>query len=88
MHSVLYIPGQFSGPILTQRTGVVMQLLDKQAPTEAQIQQNLDAVRDQLIQQRRDAAFAVFVTSLQEHYTQRGLIRYNKKTPAPVVPGM
>ena len=81
-------PGQFSGPILTQRTGVVMQLLDKQAPTEAQIQQNLDAVRDQLIQQRRDAAFAVFVTSLQEHYTQRGLIRYNKKTPAPVVPGM
>ena len=81
-------PGQFSDPILTQRTGVVMKLLDKQAPTEAQIQQNLDSVHDQLIQKRRDAAFAVFVTSLQEHYMQRGLIRYARKAPAPAVPGM
>lgn len=72
-------PGQISGPILTQRTGVVMKLLDKQAPTEAEIQQHLDTVRDQLVQQHRDAAFAVFVTSLEQHYQQRGLIRYNKK---------
>ncbi len=72
-------PGQISGPILTQRTGVVMKVLDKQAPTEAQIQQNLDSTRDQLVQQRRDSAFSVFVTSLEQHYMQRGLIRYNKK---------
>jgi peptidyl-prolyl cis-trans isomerase D len=72
-------PGQISGPILTQRTGVVMKILDKQAPTEAQIEQHMDSTRDQLVQQRRDAAFAVFVTSLQQHYMQRGLIRYNKR---------
>jgi peptidyl-prolyl cis-trans isomerase D len=72
-------PGQISGPVLTQRTGIVMKLLDKQAPTDAQIKQNLDATRDQLVQQRRDAAFAVFVTSLQQHYVQRGLIRYSKE---------
>ena len=34
-------PGQISGPILTERTGVVLKVLDKQAPTEEQIQQNL-----------------------------------------------
>ncbi len=72
-------PGQISGPILTQRTGVVLKLVDKQAPTAAQIQQNMDTTRDQLVQQRRDAAFAVFVTTLEQHYMQRGLIRYNKK---------
>ncbi|MHB8301461.1 MAG: peptidylprolyl isomerase [Acidobacteriaceae bacterium] len=81
-------PGQISGPILTQRTGVVLKLLDKQAPTDAQIQQNLDSSRDQLVQQRRDAAFAVFVTSLEQHYQQRGLIRYSKQAAAPPKMGL
>lgn len=71
--------GQVSGPILTQRDGVVLKILDKQEPTTAQIQQNMDTTRDQLVQQRRDAAFAVFVTTLEQHYQQRGLIRYNRK---------
>lgn len=81
-------PGQISGPILTERTGVVMKLLDKQVPTEAEIAAHLDSVRDQLVQQRRDAAFAVFVTSLQKHYQQRGLIRYNRKALATAQTGI
>lgn len=72
-------PGQISNPILTERTGVVLKILDKQAPTEAQIEQNMDATHDKLVQQRRDAAFAVFVTSLEQHYMQHGLIQLNKK---------
>ncbi|MEO6829308.1 MAG: peptidylprolyl isomerase [Acidobacteriaceae bacterium] len=75
-------PGQISGPILSKRNGIVLKVLDKQSPTEAQIQQNLDATRDTLTQQRRDAAFSVFVTTLQERYIKRGLIRYNKKALA------
>ena len=55
-------PGQISGPIYTERSGVVLKLLDKQMPTEAQIQQNMDATRDKLVQQRRETAFAVFAT--------------------------
>ncbi len=81
-------PGRISGPILTERTGVVMKLLDKQVPTEAEIAAHLDSVRDQLVQQRRDAAFAVFVTSLQKHYQQRGLIRYNRKALATAQTGI
>lgn len=72
-------PGQISGPITTQRSGIVLKVIDKQSPTEVQIQQNLDSTRDQLVQQRRDAAFSVFVSSLQQRYTDRGLIRYNRK---------
>jgi len=72
-------PGQISGPIMTPNSGVVLKLIDKQAPTEAQIAQNMDSTRDQLVQQRRDQAFSVFVSSLQERYMKRGLIRYNKK---------
>jgi peptidyl-prolyl cis-trans isomerase D len=75
-------PGQISGPIFTERTGVVLKLLDKQAPTDAQIQQNLDATRDKLVQQRRETAFAVFASSLQQSFLNRGLIHYNKKALA------
>jgi peptidyl-prolyl cis-trans isomerase D len=75
-------PGQISGPIDTERTGVVMKLLDKQAPTAADIQQHLDATRDQLAQQRRDTAFAVFASSLEQRYIKGGLIRYNRKALA------
>ena len=81
-------PGQISSPILTQRTGVVLKLLDKQAPTAAQIQQNMDSTRDQLVQQRRDMAFAVFVSTLEQRYMKRGLIRYNKKAMAATQTGI
>ncbi|MGO8718043.1 MAG: peptidylprolyl isomerase [Acidobacteriaceae bacterium] len=81
-------PGQISGPIYTERTGVVLKLLDKQAPTEAQIQQNMDTTRDKLVQQRRETAFAVFASSLEQHFIQHGLIHYNKKALASTQSGI
>ena len=81
-------PGQISGPIYTERSGVVLKLLDKQAPTEAQIQQNMDSTRDKLVQQRRETAFSVFATSLEQRFIQRGLIHYNKKALAGTQSGM
>lgn len=81
-------PGQISGPIYTERTGVVLKLLDKQAPTEAQIRQNMDATRDKLVQQRRETAFAVFASSLEQRFIEHGLIHYNKKALAGTQSGM
>ncbi|MHB1838862.1 MAG: peptidylprolyl isomerase [Acidobacteriaceae bacterium] len=81
-------PGQISGPIYTERTGVVLKLLDKQAPTEAQIQQNLDTTRDKLVQQRRETAFAVFASSLEQRFIEHGLIHYNKKALTGTQSGM
>jgi peptidyl-prolyl cis-trans isomerase D len=81
-------PGQISGPVYTQRAGVVLKLLDKQAPTEALIQQNMDSTRDKLVQQRRETAFAVFASSLEQHFIQRGLIHFNKKAAAATQSGM
>jgi len=75
-------PGQISGPIVSPRNGIVLKVVDKEAPTEAEVQQHMDSTRDKLTQQRRDMAFAVFVSSLEQHYMQRGLIRYNKSALA------
>lgn len=81
------LPQQISGPVLTPRSGAVLQVLDKQVPTGQDIAQHMDLMRDQILQNERDEAFAVFVTSLQQHYQKSGLIRLNKKALATLQQG-
>ncbi|HZD49540.1 MAG TPA: peptidyl-prolyl cis-trans isomerase [Silvibacterium sp.] len=75
--------GQFSGPINTGRTGVVAKILDKQEPTSDEIAKNFDRTRESMLEQRRDEAFAVFITTLQQKYQKEGRIRMNVKTQSP-----
>ena len=70
---------QISGPINTGRNGVVVKLLDKQQPSPEDVAKNIDATRQALVGQRREEAFAVFVTSLTDRYEKEGRIRMNKK---------
>ena len=51
---------------------------DKQEPTADEIAKNLDATRDQLLSDKREQMFAVFVTSLTDRYEKQGDIRMNK----------
>ncbi|HTJ31369.1 MAG TPA: peptidylprolyl isomerase [Acidobacteriaceae bacterium] len=71
--------GDISGPINAQRTGVVAKILDKQEPTADEIAKNLDATRDQVLDQHREEAFGIFVSSLQDKYKKANLIRVNAK---------
>ena len=70
---------QISGPINTGRNGVVVKLLDKQQPSPEDLAKNIDQTRQQLLGERREEAFAVFVTSLTDRYQKEGRIRMNKK---------
>jgi peptidyl-prolyl cis-trans isomerase D len=72
-------PGDFSGPIVTQRTGVVVRILDKQVPTADEIQKNLDATRDSLLQERRTEAFDLFANSVWNSFLKKKLIQMNTK---------
>jgi len=71
--------GQLSGPINTGRTGIVAKLVDKQEPTGDDIAKNFDQTREAQLEQRREEAFAVFITTLQEKYEKEGRIRMNRK---------
>jgi peptidyl-prolyl cis-trans isomerase D len=71
--------GQMSNAINTGRNGVVAKLIDKQEPSPEEIAKNLDQTRDQVLAQRREEAFAVYVTTLQQKYQKLGYIRVNKK---------
>jgi peptidyl-prolyl cis-trans isomerase D len=82
--------GSISGPINAQRTGVVAKILDKQEPTADEIAKNLDQTREQILDQRREEVFGIYVGSTQDRYKKAKLILINPKAakePAPLTPG-
>jgi peptidyl-prolyl cis-trans isomerase D len=81
--------GSVSGPINAGRTGVVAKILDKQEPTADEIAKNLDRTRDEMLRERQDEAFGVFVSSTMDDYKKNKRIALNPKLQkAPTIPGM
>ena len=80
--------GQISGPIDAQRTGVVAKLVDKQEPTADEMAKNLDQMREQLLDERRQEAFSVFLSSVMDDYKKKGRIRVNAKAQGAEIPGL
>jgi peptidyl-prolyl cis-trans isomerase D len=78
--------GAMVGPIDTGRTGVVVKMIDKQQPTPGEIAKNFDRTRDQLLDERRQEAFSVFMSGLWNDYKKHGRIRFNAK--AQQTPGL
>jgi peptidyl-prolyl cis-trans isomerase D len=77
--------GAISGPINAQRTGVVAKLLDRQEPTPDEITKNLDQTREQILDQRREEVFGIFVASAEDQFKKARLIQINAraaKSPA------
>lgn len=80
--------GQVSNAINTGRNGIVIKLTGKQEPTPADIAKNLQQARQQMIAQRREEMFAVYVSSITQQYQKDGRIRMSKKAAqAPGIPG-
>ena len=81
-------PGNISGPINAQRTGVVAKLTDKQEPSADEIAKNFDQTRDELLQERRAQAFNLFMSGVLDDYKKHNRIRLNAKPQTPQLPGM
>ena len=80
--------GQISGPIRGDRTGVVAKLDDKQEPSAADVAQHLQQAKEALLDQNREEAFAVFVSSLTEQYQKEKRIVVSKQAQSmPQLPG-
>jgi peptidyl-prolyl cis-trans isomerase D len=79
--------GQISKAINTGRSGVVLKIDDKQEPSSAEIAKHFDTTREQLLNQRREQMFEVFVGNLTERYEKQGLIRIHKNAQTPAQPG-
>jgi peptidyl-prolyl cis-trans isomerase D len=79
--------GSFSGPISTDRNGVVAKIVDKQEPSAEDIQKNFDTTREQLKDEQQNQAFNVFLSTLMDQYKKDKLIRMNAKNAGPGLPG-
>ena len=79
--------GAISGPIDAGRTGVVVKIDDKQEPSADEIAKNFDQMKDQLLGQRRNEAFSVFMSGVLNDYKKRKLIVINAKPQGPQLPG-
>ncbi|MGA9671272.1 MAG: peptidylprolyl isomerase [Terracidiphilus sp.] len=75
--------GDFSGPINAGRTAVVAKIVDKQEPNAAEIASNLDQTREQLLDQRRQDAFSVFLSGVMDDYKKNKRIRMGAKAKGP-----
>jgi peptidyl-prolyl cis-trans isomerase D len=80
--------GSIVGPIDAERNGIVVKIDDKQEPSEDEIQKNLDQTRDQILEERRNDAFNIFLSGVMDDYRKHNLIRINAKEEAPKLPGM
>jgi peptidyl-prolyl cis-trans isomerase D len=78
--------GGISGPVNEGVNGAVLQLTDKIEPTPADVAANFAATKDKLLNQQRQEAFSVFVSSLLERYEKAGAIVYSKKQTTPGLP--
>jgi peptidyl-prolyl cis-trans isomerase D len=71
-------PGEISGPISGGGgSAVVLSVVEDQTPTDADYAAKRDQIRDQLLLQKQQERFVIFVASLVDEMTKSGKIKKN-----------
>jgi peptidyl-prolyl cis-trans isomerase D len=78
--------GGISNAINLGRTGIVLDVTDKQEPTAEDIAKNFDQTREQLLNNQREQIFQVYVGTVTKKYEDAGAVRYSKKQQGPALP--
>jgi peptidyl-prolyl cis-trans isomerase D len=71
-------PGEISGPINNGASGVVISVLEVQAPSDADFAAKRDQIRDMLLQGKQQSLFELFVTNLRDQMEKTGKIKINQ----------
>ncbi len=71
-------PGEISGPITSGNTGVVLSVLERQAPNDQDFEARKDQVRDSLLQNRQLEAFNLYLANLRSQMEKSGKIKINQ----------
>lgn len=72
-------PGEISGPIENGSTGAVIELAEKQAPTEQDYAAKSDEIRESLLQSKQGELFGLFITNLRVQMEKSGKIKINQE---------
>jgi peptidyl-prolyl cis-trans isomerase D len=71
-------PGEISGPLPSPGNGVVLSVLEVQAPSETDFAAKRDQIRDNLLQSKQGELFNLFVTNLRDQMQKAGKIKINQ----------
>ena len=71
--------GEISGPSNSGSNGAVLQVLEKQQPSDTDFAAKKDEVRDALLQQKQNELFGLFVTNLRQQMEKAGKIKINQE---------
>jgi peptidyl-prolyl cis-trans isomerase D len=72
-------PGQISGPIMLQGSGIVANVLEKQEPPRNEFEAKKDQVRDQVIQRKRNQVLQLYLANLMKQLDKDGKIKWNEQ---------
>jgi peptidyl-prolyl cis-trans isomerase D len=72
-------PGDISGPIDSGANGVVISVLEVQAPTDADFAAKRDQILEQLLQSQREEIFGLFVNNVRVQMEKTGKIKVNQE---------
>jgi peptidyl-prolyl cis-trans isomerase D len=72
-------PGEISTPISNGSDAVVISLLEKQEPSEADFAAKRDQIRESLLMAKQQERFGLFVSNLVDQMTKAGKIKRNEE---------
>jgi peptidyl-prolyl cis-trans isomerase D len=72
-------PGEISGPIDTTTAGAVLELLERQEPTQQEFAAKKDQIRDTLFAQKQEELFDAYLSGLRERMQKSGKITINQQ---------
>src|SRR5271170_3676669 len=71
--------GDISGPVDSGNTGAVLQILETQAPADADYAAKKDQIRDTLVQSKQSELFGLFMANLRQEMEKSGKIKINEQ---------
>jgi len=80
--------GDISGPIHAERNGVIAKVVDRQEPSADDIAKNFDRTKEQMLDEKREEAFNVFLNTVSNDYKKKNRVQLNVKNQGPQVPGI
>lgn len=72
-------PGEISGPLNAGANGIVLSVLELQAPTDADFAAKRDEIREQLLQGQKQQLFGLFVNNVRQQMEKSGKIKINQE---------
>ena len=71
--------GEISAPINSGSNGAVLQVIETQAPTEADYAAKRDQIHESLLQQKQQQVFGLYIDNLRERMEKSGKIKVNQQ---------